>query len=58
MSATKSEWEFLFNKKNNFIYDKIDDSFILPGTSIVVTKMFVKDNVGIRKITMQVSKFA
>ena len=57
----KSEWKFLFNLNNyvdKVIYDKLADSMILPGTSIVVNKMFVKDNVGIRKITLKVDKLA
>ena len=54
IKQTKEEWSFLFKTSSNFIYGKLPEELILPGTSITVTKMFVKDNVGIRKITMQV----
>ena len=42
----------MFNKQNKFIYDRLDDEFLFPGTSIMVTKMFLRDNVGVRKISL------
>ena len=55
MTEASSEWKFLFSKSNNNnIYNYLDDSFILPGTSIFITKLFVKDNVGVRTIKLKV----
>mgnify|MGYP001045153248 CR=1 FL=1 len=57
-TQTKSEWKFLFNSSNNFIYDKLPEEFMFPGTSIMIGKMFVKENVGVRKISLKADKTA
>ena len=53
-TQTKSEWNFLFNSKiNQMIYDKLPEEFMFPGTSIMIGKMLVHDNVGVRKISLK-----
>ena len=50
----KSEWSLLFSKnKNQILYNRLEDNFLIPGSSVYMPKSFISDNIGIRKITLR-----